>query len=105
MKTIYAINITEELRDFIEARFQEYMSYKDMIDTVLANHKDDEDGGVIMSEPFKAFFKEYRECKIQYDAAMETIQKDIIPEEYQKEKYKFEVDFAESRIKISAREA
>lgn len=104
MKVVKTIDITEELRDFVEARYQEYMSYKDMIDTVLVNHRDDEDDGVILSEPFKAFFKEYRECKVKYDEAMNIIQKDFIPEEFQQEKYRFEVDFALKVIRITTKE-
>lgn len=104
MKVITTIDINEETRDFVEARFQEYMSYKDMIDTVLGNHKDDEDGGVIQSEPFKEFFKEYRECKVKFDTAMDIIQREFIPEEYQKEKYRFEVDFDNKQIKITTKE-
>ena len=105
MKVVKTIKINEETRDFVEARFQEYMSYKDMIGTVLENHKDDEDGSVIASNPFKAFYKEYLEAKVQYDHAMEIISKQFIPKEFQKEAYHFEVKFDEMEIEITTKEA
>lgn len=105
MKNIVkSIGITAEFRDFVEARYQEYQSYKDMIDTVFTNHKYDDDAGVINSVAFKEFFNDYREKKIEYDTTMHIIQRDYIPEKFKKDEYSFDVNFDELKIDIYARE-
>lgn len=100
MKEITRVECDKNLIEMVQAKFEDYKAKQDILTMLFELHKYDEDNTLIDSLPFKAYEKQFMESKIAYDQVMKIIQETIIPEEYKKDGYRFELDFEQDNIKI-----
>lgn len=101
MKEITRIECSKEIMDLAQAKFEDYKAKQDLITMLFEIHKYDEDDTVIESVPFKAYEKKFMATKVEYDKVMQLIQENVIPEEYKRDGYRFELDFEQDNIKIT----
>lgn len=100
MKEVTRIECNKELFEMAQARFEDYKAKQDLLTTLFEIHKYDEDNTLINSLPFKTYEKQFMETKVAYDQVMKLIQETVIPEQYKKDGYRFELDFEHDNIKI-----
>lgn len=94
------IKITEELSNYIERLYREYIGKKDIITSLFELHKNDADASIFESTPYKHYEKLFYESKIAYDTAMKEINDTIVPAECRNEMHRFEVDFENHIIRV-----
>lgn len=100
MKEITRIECDKNLMELAQARFEDYKAKQDLLTMLFELHKYDEDDTLINSLPFKSYEKQFMETKVAYDQVMKLIQETVIPEQYKKDGYRFELDFQQDNIKI-----
>lgn len=103
MNILKKISMDKSIVEMLQAYYEDYRAKQDLLTMIFELHKHDEDGSVVESAPFKSYEKQFMEAKIKYDTMMSTIQKTYIPKEYQKDIYRFEVNFDESVVEIKGR--
>lgn len=99
-KVLKEIKLSETVVDYIERLWYEYVSRKDIIESLFEDHKFDKDATVLESMPFKHYESKFQESKIAYELAMEEIKNNEVPEEYRTSAYRFEVRFSEKVLLI-----
>lgn len=96
---IAEIKLNQEIADYIERLWFEYISRKDIITSLFELHKNDSDPTVLDSVPFKHYENLFADSKIAYETAMEEV-RTYVPEEYSTVEYRFEVVFGERVMRV-----
>lgn len=99
-KDVLTIELKQDMVDLIQAYYEDYRAKQDLITMIFELHKYDEDDSIINSVPFKGYEKKFVEAKVKYDTAMTEVRNNLIPQEYNSERYQFEIDFDTREIRI-----
>lgn len=94
------VKVEPKIIEYIQKTYETYRAKQDLLTMIFDLHKEDSTGAIIVSEPFKAYEREFAIAKMEYDTAMKELQKDYIPEKYATSEYTFEVNFQEECLDI-----
>lgn len=97
---LFKKELNKDVVEYIQAAFEDYKAKQDLISMIFEIHKYDEDESIVESKPFAHYEKEFAKAKVKYDTAMQELRTLYIPEQFQSERYRFEVDFEENILGI-----
>lgn len=97
------VTVGQELVNYIERLSYEEASYKDIILTMLENHKNDADGSSIDNPVFKAYQDKYSNAKTEYELAKSKITAEYIPECLREHQCDWNLDYSTCKLTITVK--
>lgn len=99
-KRTVEVVIPVETSEALERCQYELNARESVIDRLFEKHKNDADGSIVESAPFKHFMTELATTKAEYEMLMDRVSKELVPEYLRDHTIQWTLDFLTHTLSI-----